>query len=63
MLRPFKDRVMSIEKNQNKYGQWIFVNVKEDYFCLPYFEDGTMYKGMKLDKAYTLEELGLVQDD
>ena len=54
---------MSIEKNQNKYGQWIFVNVKEDYFCLPYFEDGTMYKGMKLDKAYTLEELGLVQDD
>lgn len=28
-------------------------------FSLPFFEKGTMYKGMETDKRYTLEELGL----
>ena len=27
--------------------------------ALPLFEKETMYKGMELDKTYTLEELGL----
>lgn len=62
VLRPFKDRVEYIEKNQNKYGQWIFVDLKEDQLYLPYFEKDTMYKDMELDKEYTLEELGLFQD-
>ena len=26
---------------------------------LPYFEKGTMYKGMKVNREYTLKELGL----
>ena len=26
---------------------------------LPYFKKGTMYKGMEIDKEYTLKELGL----
>ena len=26
---------------------------------LPYFDKNTMYKGMELEKTYTLEELGL----
>ena len=62
VLRPFKDRVLNIEKNQNSYGQMICIDLKKDYLCLPYFENDTMYKGMELDKKYSLEELGLFQD-
>lgn len=63
VLRPFKDRVIYIKKNQNKYGQWIFVDFEKDNFYLPYFQEDTMYKGMELDKEYSLEELGLFEDD
>ena len=63
VLRPFKDKVKGIKKNQNKYGQWIYIEVKEDWFGLPYFEKDTMYKGMELDKEYTLQELGLFEDE
>lgn len=31
----------------------------DQYILLPAFEKGKMYKGMKFDKEYTLEELGL----
>ena len=31
----------------------------EESVTLPYFEQHKMYKNMKLDKVYTLEELGL----
>lgn len=31
--------------------------------CLPYFDKGTMYKGMELDEQYSLEELGLFMGD
>lgn len=30
-----------------------------EYINLPYFEKGTMYVNMKVNKNYTLEELGL----
>ena len=63
VLRPFKDKVEFIKKDQNNYGEWIHFNLKEDWFCLPYFEKDSMYKGMKLNKQYTIEELGLFEDD
>ena len=63
VLRPFKDKVEFIKKDQNDYGQWISIELKEDWFCLPYFEIDKMYKGMELDKEYTLEELGLFEDE
>ena len=63
VLRPFKDSILHIEKNQNKYGQWIFINLKKDYCSLPYFEIDKMYKGMEHNKRYTLKELGLFEDE
>lgn len=33
--------------------------LNEDFASLPLFEKETMYKGMEVDKKYTLEELGL----
>lgn len=63
VLRPFKDSVLNIEKNQNGYGQWICIEFKEDNFGLPYFEKDTMYKGMELNKKHTIQELGLFEDE
>lgn len=73
VLRPFKDRVMSIIKNQNKYhcydDTYIYVCIKHydginnDNLLFPCFSKDDMYKGMALNKRYTLEELGLFEDD
>ena len=64
VIRPFRDKIKFIRKNCI-YGQE-YINVvynskfKDDTnFCLPLFETNTMYKGMELNKEYTLEDLGL----
>lgn len=69
VIKPFRDRVIYIKKIDmylgcNKNGEYIFgelgnENDVVDAFSLPYFPEGTMYKGMETDKKYTLEELGL----
>lgn len=37
----------------------LLIDLTHDVITLPRFMKGTMYKGMKADKEYTLEELGL----
>ena len=68
VIEPFKKRVIRIEKIKKLYGNSEFINIvlyssiscnKEESIQLPYFKKGKMYKGMKLDKKYTLKELGL----
>ena len=66
IIKPFRDRIISIRKykfNQDEYiGMYIKYYAETDeneMITLPVFKEGTMYKGMKLDKEYTLEELGL----
>ena len=70
VLRPFKDRVESVYKkaiNSSVEGNIEFLTFDaksawqghKDYFSFPTFKAGTMYKGMELDKEYTLKELGL----
>lgn len=63
VLRPFKDKVNFIKKQNNNIGYYIVIDLEEDTLYLPYFEEGTMYKGMELKKEYTLQELGLFEDD
>lgn len=62
VIRPFRDRVTSICKGKDTTSKreclTIFVS-KYDRCNLPWFEAGTMYKGMEMYKEYTLEELGL----
>ncbi len=60
VIRPFKDRVNYIAKKGVR-KEYIQIVLKKDNECffLPYFEKGTMYKGMELNKKYTLKELGL----
>ena len=68
VIRPFKNRIRSISKKH--YFEYEYISISmfdipndnliiEDNPDLPLFKKGTMYKGMKLDKEYTLKELGL----
>ena len=64
VIRPFRNRICSIVKEG--YSNIEYIQIKYDkvgnintYFSLPSFKVGTMYKGMELNKKYTLKELGL----
>ena len=60
VIRPFRDKVIYICKTDNSNGkEYINVDLDHDALLLPDFKSNTMYKGMKLEKKYTLEELGL----
>lgn len=68
VIKPFRNRVESIQKKYYLGKEYIKINIKAkiqgnssliDDILLPYFKQGTMYKGMKLQKEYTLKELGL----
>lgn len=68
VIKPFRNRVESIQKKYFLGKEYIKINIKAkiqgnssliDDILLPYFKQGTMYKGMKLQKEYTLKELGL----
>lgn len=63
-IKPFRNDVTMIRKdkdmacNTTRFRIAIYVS-KSGYSYLPWFNSWTMYKGMDLCKAYTLEELGL----
>lgn len=63
VIRPFKNKVKNIVKNSDifmKGKEYLQIELEnDDYANFPYFEKGTMYKGMKEDKEYTLKELEL----
>lgn len=62
VIKPFRNRVTSIEKRDDIYEekQWILIVVgHKENVNLPHFRKATKYKGMKVDKKYTPEELGL----
>lgn len=64
VIRPFRDRVQYITKTNNGCSRGYcgirigFTNPSDDIY-LPCFLESTMYKGMKMYDAYSLEELGL----
>lgn len=70
VIRPFKNRVIYITLYQiqinDKEQEYIIICLKSRVFALgeiislPCFKSGMMYKGMTLNKRYTLAELGLV---
>lgn len=59
VIRPFKDKVKYIRKCCTSRGEYIEIGILNDSAILPYFNKNTMYKGMELEKQYTLKELGL----
>ena len=63
VIKPFRKRVKFIRKIESltfsPEKELLQIQLNDDDIALPYFEKNTMYKGMKLDKRYTLEELGI----
>lgn len=66
VIKPFRLRVRWIRKYYLSCQEFIQICVFNDNesldwmtFELPYFKRGTMYQGMKIDKRYTIQELGL----
>lgn len=60
VIRPFRDKVEYIIKFDLLSEEYISICLPEhETTDLPCFKRGTMYKGMEIEKKYTLEELGL----
>lgn len=64
VIRPFKENVCTVYKRKfYSYSgltyEYIVVKLRNDKWGFPKFVEGTMYKGMEVNKEYSLEELGL----
>ena len=65
VIRPFKKKVLYIKRCQGGIDyEFIGIRYKTQSTAtaLPHYKNNTMYKGMELDKEYTLEELGLFKE-
>ena len=59
VINPYRKHVTSICKRQTPYYKE-YIEIHEiTYHFLPDFDTWTKYKGMEIDKEYTLKELGL----
>lgn len=56
VIRPFRNQIVSICKHYYVSEEELTINGTMRF---PSFKTGTMYKGMQINKEYSLEELGL----
>lgn len=62
VIKPFRKDVKYIKKMDYviRAKEYLLIKMRDlSTAALPLFEKGTMYKGMEVNKRYTLEELGL----
>ena len=64
VIKPFRDEVVDVIKYDYDRYEYIAIrvrNINEYMVTMPFpaFEKSTMYKGMEIGKAYSLNELGL----
>lgn len=59
VIKPYRNKVIYIKKLYCNTHEYIRIELEDDFASLPMFEKGTMYKNMKVNKEYSLEELGL----
>ena len=66
VIKPFRKHIITIRKIQNYKYEFIEIviysnveGVSCEVISFPYFNKGKMYKGIEINKEYTLEELGL----
>ncbi len=63
VISPFRDRVNYISKETDIIDDYETIHIcydkKERLLIFPMFKKNSVYKGMKLNKEYTLEELEL----
>ena len=59
VISPFRKKIKHIVKMRYDKSEFIFMRFDTSSLSMPYFDIGTMYKGMEINKKYTLKELGL----
>lgn len=64
VIKPFRDRVEFIVKRSVQKYEYIEISYREintfvGAVCLPIFKENTIYKNMKINEEYTLEDLEL----
>lgn len=59
VIKPFRYKVLWIKKLNYSEEEYIKLRTNKTNMEFPNFKKGTLYKGMELDREYTLEELGL----
>ena len=62
VIRPFRKRIQFIQKRKEitEINPYIRIVIEGNYkIVFPYITNKTMYKGMEVNKKYTLKELGL----
>lgn len=61
VIKPFRKKVEYVYKICLEIGkrECLEISLENGVVSFPYFEEGTMYKGMEVNREYTLEELGL----
>ena len=59
VIKPFREEFMYLVKSQKGEYEYLVIHLKCDFISLPDFKIGSMYKGLEVNKRYTLKELGL----
>lgn len=62
VIKPFRKKISCIRKSKDPRKRKNYIKIEfcdGDRMFFPNLANDTMYKGMKLDRNYTLEELGL----
>lgn len=60
VIKPFRDKVKAITKNTRVSKEFIEIEIQDDTeIQMPFFKLNAYYRGMKSEKRYKLEELGL----
>ena len=64
VIRPFKDIVVYIAKSEiDNNLEYLCINIKDDYhLCFPNFLRNKYYKNLEIEKKYTIEDLGLLEN-
>ena len=69
VFKPFASKIKYVKKQRcseiwegKEYIIVFMTDPEGDNAQLPVFKEGTMYKGMKPNKTYTLDELGITYD-
>ena len=59
VIEPYRDDVVCIMKSNVFEYPRVYIHLKHETFGLPWFNKDEKYKGMELERNYSLEELGL----
>lgn len=61
VIKPFIEKVEYVYKicSEIEKREYLEISLENGVISFPYFEKGTMYKGMGINTLYKLEELGL----